>query len=162
MIKYHEHIPLTMFNKILVAIDGSEPSLYALEIAANTAKQNNAELTILTVVAPLPPMAQGDLPDYSQDLDDKIYESYKKMVREQAKKLEKTHPELKTVPIVMKGAPARIIIEASNAREVDLIVIGNRGKSGILNWMLGSVSRKVSEACTVPVLIVKNKKYCGA
>ncbi len=151
-----------MFNKILVAIDGSEPSLYALEVAANTAKQNQAELTILTVVPPFPPMARGDMHQYSPDLEDKIYENYKKMVREQAKNLSKTHPDVKTVPIVMSGQPARRIIEASNDREVDLIVIGNRGKSGILNWMLGSVSRKVSEACTASVLIIKNKKFCEA
>ena len=100
--------------------------------------------------------------EYSPDLEDKIYENYKKMVREQAKNLSKTHPDVKTVPIVMSGQPARRIIEASNDREVDLIVIGNRGKSGILNWMLGSVSRKVSEACTASVLIVKNKKFCEA
>ncbi len=151
-----------MFNKILVAIDGSEPSLYALEVAANTAKQNQAELTILTVVPPFPPMARGDMYEYSPDLEDKIYESYKKMVKEQAKKLGETHPDVKTVPIAMTGQPARKIIEASNDREVDLIIIGNRGISGILNWMLGSVSRKVSEACTASVLIVKNKKFCKA
>jgi len=151
-----------MFNKILVAIDGSEPSLFALKVAANTAKQNQAELTILTVVPPFPPMAQGDMYEYSTDLEDKIYESYKKMVREQAKNLGKTHPDVKTVPIAMTGQPASRIIEASNDREVDLIVIGNRGKSGILNWMLGSVSRKVSESCSASVLIVKNKKFCEA
>jgi nucleotide-binding universal stress UspA family protein len=151
-----------MFNKILVAIDGSDPSLYALEVAANTAKQNKAELTILTVVPPFPPMAHGNIHHYSPDLEDKIYESYKKMVKEQAENLGNTHPDVKTVPISMTGQPARMIIEASNDREVDLIIIGNRGKSGVLNWMLGSVSRKVSEACTASVLIVKNKKFCEA
>ena len=151
-----------MYSKILVAIDGSDPSLHALEVAANTAKQNNAELTILTVVPPLPPMAMGDMPEDSPDLDEKIYESYKKMVRQQAKKLEKTHPEVKTVPIAMRGSPARMIVQAAGDREVDLIVVGNRGKSGLFNWMLGSVSRRVSEACTVSVLIVKDKKFCEA
>jgi nucleotide-binding universal stress UspA family protein len=151
-----------MFNKILVAIDGSEPSLYALKVAANTAKQNQAELTILTVVPPLPVMAQGNIPHYSPDLEDKIYEGYKKMIKEQTENLGKTHPDVKTVPLSMSGQPARKIIETSNDREVDLIVIGNRGKSGILNWMLGSVSRKVSEACSASVLIVKNKKFCEA
>ena len=151
-----------MFNKILVAIDGSEPSLYTLEVAANTAKQNQAELTILTVVPPLPPIAQGHMRTYSADLEDKIFESHKKMVSEQAKNLGKTHPDVKTVPITMKGQPASRIIDASNDREVDLIVIGNSGNSGILNWMLGSVSRKVSESCSASVLIVKNKKFCEA
>jgi nucleotide-binding universal stress UspA family protein len=162
MVKYHRIVDIPMFKKILVAVDGSDPSLHALEVAATIAKQNQAELTILTVVPPLPPMAQDDTPQISPDLEDKIYESYKKMARDQAKKLEKTHPEVKTVPIAMKGRPADKIIEASEAREVDLIVVGNRGKSGIFSWMLGSVSRKVSEACTVPVLIVKNKKFCEA
>ena len=42
----------------------------------------------------------------------------------------------------------------------DLIVLGNRGTSGILSWVLGSVSRQVTDACTVPVLVIKDQTYC--
>jgi nucleotide-binding universal stress UspA family protein len=150
-----------MFNKILVAIDGSEPSLHALEIAVNLAMQNNAELTMLTVVPNLPPMARGDdMIQDTPDFEEKIFDSYKKMLNQKAREIQKSHPEVKLVPLVMKGRPSTMILNTASAREVDLIVVGNRGSSGIFSWVLGSVSRQVSEACTVPVLIAKDKKYC--
>ena len=150
-----------MFNKILVAIDGSDPSLHALEIAVNLAKQNNAELTMLTVVPNLPPMAgSDDMIQYTPDFEEKIFDSYKKMVNQKAREIQKSHSGIKLVPLAMKGKPSKIIIDTASAREVDLIVVGNRGSSGIFSWMLGSVSRQVTEACTVPVLIAKDKKYC--
>ena len=152
-----------MFDKILVAIDGSEPSLHALEIAAQIAEQNNAELTILTVAPYPPPMLNPEaMPTYLPRYQTDLRESYEKQLRETNKKLLEKHPTLKTVPIFMEGKPATLIIEAAQAREADLIVLGSRGESGILTWMLGSVSQHVANSCTAPVLIVKDQKYCQA
>jgi len=150
-----------MFNKILVAVDGSDPSLHALETAAQIALTHDSELTILTV-APYPPamITEDAMPNYLPQYQDDLRESYKKMLTETNKKLQQKHPTLKTVPIVMEGKPAKTITEASRARESDLIVIGSRGTSGIIDWMLGSVSQQIANSCTVPVLIVKDQKYC--
>ena len=151
-----------MWKKILVAIDGSTPSLHALEVAAGMAAQNKAELTILSVVPPLPPLVHGDMPQHAPQLTEDLSESYENMVGAKAKEVKDKHSGLKVVPIVMTGSPSRKIIEAAKAREVDLIVVGNRGTSGILSWMLGSVSRQVTDACTVPVLVVKDREFCKA
>jgi nucleotide-binding universal stress UspA family protein len=149
-----------MWKKILVAIDGSAPSLHALKVAAGMAANNKAELTILSVVPPIPSMGlEGEMPQPPNYIDT-IEESVKKMVASKVKEVEDSHPGLKVVPIVMTGSPSRKIVEAARAREVDLIVVGNRGTGGILNWMLGSVSRQVTDACTVPVLVVKDHKFC--
>lgn len=150
-----------MFTKILVAIDGSEPSLHALEVAAQIALQNNAELTILTVAPYAPPMITEDaMPAYLPQYQDDLRESYKRMLKKTNKELKQKHPNLKTVPIVMEGKPAQTIIEATKARQTDLIVIGSRGTSGIIDWMLGTVSQQIANSCTAPVLIVKDQKYC--
>ena len=149
-----------MWKKILVAIDGSAPSLHALEVAAGMAVQNNAELTVLSVVPPIPSMGlEGETPQLT-GYTDTIEESIKKMVTSKVKEVEERHPGLEVVPIVMTGSPSRKIVEAARAREVDLVVLGNRGTGGILNWMLGSVSKQVTDACTVPVLVVKDRKFC--
>ena len=149
-----------MWKKILVAVDGSKPSLHALDVAAGMAAQDKAELTILSVVPPLPPLVQGDMPNYAPQFTTDLTESYENMVNAKAKETKDKHPGLKVVPIVMTGSPSRKIIEAAKARGVDLIVVGNRGTSGILSWMLGSVSRQVTDACTVPVLVVKDREFC--
>ena len=150
-----------MFKKILVAIDGSDPSLHALEIATQIALTHDSELTILTV-APYPPamITEDQMPNYLPQYQDDLRESYKQMLSNTNKKLKEKHPTLKTVPIVMEGKPAKTITEASRARESDLIVIGSRGTSGIIDWMLGTVSTQIANTCTAPVLIVKDQKYC--
>ena len=150
-----------MFKKILVAIDGSEPSLHALEIATGIALTHDSELTILTVTPYPPPMITDDAtPEYLPQFQEDLKESYKKMLTKTNKELKQKHPKLKTVPIVMEGRPARTIVQAARARESDLIVIGSKGTSGVLDWMLGTVSQQIANSCTVPVLIVKDQKYC--
>jgi len=149
-----------MWKKILVGVDGSDPSLHALEVAAGMAANNEAELTILSVVPPLPPIMEGDMPPYAPEFTTDLTESYENMVNAKAEEVREKHKGLNAVPIVMLGSPSRMIIEASRARESDLIVVGNRGTSGILSWMLGSVSRQVTDSCTVPVLVIKDQKYC--
>lgn len=150
-----------MFKKILVAVDGSEPSLHALEIAAGISVENDAELTILSI-APFPPLmlTEDTLPTYLPRYQDDLRESYKKMLKKTDEDIKQKHSKLKTVPIVMEGKPAKTIVETANARKVDLIIIGNRGTGGILSWMLGSVSQQVVNNCTVPVLVIKDQKYC--
>lgn len=151
-----------MFNKILVAVDGSDPSIHALEVAATVAKQNEAELTILTVVPPIPPMVEGDMPHYVPDFSKDLRDSYTNMLNKHVKDLKGKHPDLKVKAVVTEGNPARKIIGKSRELGSDMIILGNRGSSGILSWMLGSVSRTVTDACTVPVLVVKDQKYCKA
>ena len=53
------------------------------------------------------------------------------------------------------GHPSERIIALSKKVEADAIVLGSRGLSGIAEFFLGSVSSKVSQYATVPVLIVK-------
>lgn len=150
-----------MINKILVAVDGSEPSLNALDYAAEFAASEDAELTILSVVPNLPPMAvEGFTPEYIPRYQEELEQSYIEMLNEHEDRLKEEHPDLEIVPIVRMGSPGKIIVESARAREVDLIIVGNRGQSGIITWMLGSVSRFVVESCTVPVLVVKDEEFC--
>ncbi len=150
-----------MFKKILVAIDGSDPSLHALEVAARIAVDDGAELTILTVAPYPPPMLTEDaLPAYLPQYQDDLRNSYKQMLKKTDQDIKHRHPELETVPIVMEGKPAKTITEAAKARGSDLIVVGNRGTGGLLTWMLGSVSQQVVNSCTAPVLVVKHQEYC--
>jgi nucleotide-binding universal stress UspA family protein len=146
-----------MIKKILIAVDGSEPSLDALDYAAEFSSEKNVELTILSVISKPPPLAvEMYIPEYQAELEKK----YIKLLNEQEERLSNKYPELQIVTVVRMGTPGKIIVETAQARDVDLIIVGNRGQSGIFTWMLGSVSRYVTESCTVPVLVFKNKKFC--
>jgi nucleotide-binding universal stress UspA family protein len=151
-----------MFSKILIAVDGSDPSIHALEVAATVAIQNNATLTLLAVVPPVPPMVEGDQPHYAPDFSTDLKDSYKRMIDKHKQDISEKYPDLIVDSIIAEGNPARKIVEVSRSEGSDMIIMGNRGKSGIFSWMLGSVSRAVTDACTVPVLVVKNEKFCMA
>ena len=53
------------------------------------------------------------------------------------------------------GNPAERILEVCTAKGCDTIVIGSRGLSGVEEFLLGSVSSKVSQYAKVPVVVVK-------
>ena len=149
-----------MFKKILVTIDGSDPSKLAVDLGVGIAERDGAELVVLTVVPPVPLFLaeDGELPYYPRLIDD-LEQYHKKLLFEAGQAL-LAHGGLNVTTVLRKGNPAMNIVEAAREEGVDLIVLGNRGTGGILSWMLGSTSRNVAEACTVPVLIVKDREYC--
>jgi nucleotide-binding universal stress UspA family protein len=150
-----------MFKKILVTIDGSDPAKHAFSFGADLAGRDGADLVVLTVVptVPLYIAEEGELAYYPRLIDD-MEQFHEKLLAEAVEGLKSDHEGLNVTAILRKGVPARNIVEVAREEEVDLIVLGNRGTGGIISWMLGSTSRSVAEACTVPVLIVKDREYC--
>jgi nucleotide-binding universal stress UspA family protein len=148
-----------MFNKILAPIDGSDPSLKALEMAAKIAEQNNAELHIISAAEPVPPLAtQAGIgaPAYMGNYQQDLHQNLKEVQEEQLEKLREKHPDLEISAEVIDGRAATVIKEAS--KDQDLIVMGHRGQGGVLSWMLGSVAKTVADTSRVPVLIVKDEE----
>jgi nucleotide-binding universal stress UspA family protein len=152
-----------MFKNILAAIDGSEPSQHALTVAADLAQQQGAALTIVTVVPIAPPLIMEDMTQaYMPEYQERLCKSYEKLLTKTTVDLKTSHSALKTTTVLKEGSPARKIIEAAREQQADLIVLGNRGTGGIATWLLGSVSRQVTDSCTAPVLVVKDQRYCEA
>ena len=149
-----------MFKKILTAVDGSDPAKNALRFAAEMAEDNEAELVVLTVVPHLNAYFAEDVElDYVQ-LQEEMQRSYGEMLQANVEELGREHKGLKVTKLLGSGTPSKVIVETAREQGVDLIILGNRGKGGIISWMLGSTSRSVVEACTVPVLVVKDQQYC--
>ena len=147
-----------MFNKILMPVDGSEPSNHALTYSLDQASTHDAELIILTVIEPTPTILYGDdeFPGVNiVEYEDTMEKSHKQVLIQAEEKVKKTHPELKRRTILTKGHVAMRIIEIAMKEDVDLIVMGSRGLSGLSGWVLGSTSRHVVEHCTKPILIIK-------
>jgi len=66
-----------------------------------------------------------------------------------------TDPTIKFETLLKFGSPAKSIITLAKDEHFDLIVVGSQGLSGFSEFLLGSVSNKISHDATVPVLIVK-------
>jgi len=139
-----------MIEKILVAIDGSKNAYKALEYAIRLSMDYGAELLLLTVV-----------PDFEPKCDEES--AYQRMLTERAKsyldsakeEVEETNQGIKFKTERVFGDPAEKIITIADKKQVDLIVLGSRGLSGVSRWVLGSVSDRVSDYAHCTVLIVK-------
>jgi nucleotide-binding universal stress UspA family protein len=154
-------LELAMFEKILVAVDGSKSSIYALDYAANIAYQVKSELAIISVPESLPPFigeSEEVSPAYVSQFHEHLYKELEIIQKEQLNRLSEVYPELRISSKVRDGRPALIIKEESI--DSDLIVLGHRGRGGVISWILGSVAKEIVDSCTVPVLVVKNPDYC--
>jgi nucleotide-binding universal stress UspA family protein len=147
-----------LINKILVATDGSNLADKSLDFALDLAKKYSAEVTILTVVD-LPSNSfwvQGTTfaPISSQKYLEKLEKFHKKILTEAVKKA-KASAQIYVTKRLLDGRPAEKIIEVAKEGSFDLIVMGSRGLGGIKEFFLGSVSDRVADEASCPVLIVK-------
>ena len=153
-----------MYKKILVALDGSEPSNHALTHAATLAQKFDAELILLAVVqrvmipifpdegfGAVPISAAKDMAQYQ----DKMRVLYQNVLSEAEEKLRAGYPDVKFESFLKEGRPSATIVEKAESEDVDIIVIGSRGIGGYTGWILGSTSRRVVDSCTKPILVVK-------
>lgn len=153
-----------MYEKILVAVDGSEPSIRALHHAMILSGKFGSELILLTVFQKraLPMVSnEEDAEEWSVDPDlctkywNSIREYHEKVLESAEQGVKKWNPDQKYTALIVEGHPASQITSVAQSRNVDLIVMGNHSKGGIKEWLLGSTSKRVVDTCKRPVLIVK-------
>ena len=156
------------FEKILVPYDGSQFADKALENAIGIAKMSgsNTQIFLLHVTPNIPIPLTFERPVYSaktgksipltqyiQELIVEMEENASKMLEEERQKYASHNIKIETM--LLNGYPSEKIVEFAEKENVDLIVIGNIGLSGLSKVKaLGSVSRSVSESASCPVLIV--------
>lgn len=146
-----------MFNRILVAIDGSEHAERALLEAADLAKLAKAQLTVMTVVPdPSPWLLGGGWGGYTPPvtLDELTREAegqYRSML---AAAVDDLPQGLPVETVLVHGAPTTAILHQIDSGGHDLVVLGSRGRGEVKSLLLGSVSHDVLQASPVPVLAV--------
>jgi len=144
-----------MFKHILVALDGSDCSHQALDVAVTLAKQQGARCTVCTVVdivraASSMTFAPGDtVNQWIATLHEDAREIEIQAIQKHA------DPGLSIESIVVEGYPSQAIIDAAKKKGADLIVMGSHGRSGLKRLWLGSVAESVVREASVPVLIVR-------
>ena len=142
-------------RKILVPIDGSECSLNAAKYAIKVAKDENAELFCIHVIASVPygyASSPTAIDQYFKDIEEKVQSWFDK-VRDMAKN--EGIPELKTETFTDVKSVIGSIIDYATSRDVDLIVIGTRGRTGLKRFLMGSVANGVVQHAHCPVLLVR-------
>lgn len=145
-----------MFERILVAVDGSDNGMEALKTAIELQKAFQSELLILTVyrehnmwkasVSMVNPELTGSTDSALQEYAKEVAEKSKEYALEQGVKNVRS--------FYMGGGPARTIVKFGEDHDVSLTVLGSRGLSDSERYLLGSVSHKVTSTSSRPVLVV--------
>lgn len=157
-----------MFHKILVAIDGAEMSHDVFKTALDIAKADHASLLILHVLSfeeenslsiPMPTGLEYFQAGDSETL--KIYREQWQTYEQKSLNLLKSLADRATAVGVttevhqIAGGPGRKICEFAQSADVDLIVMGHRGISGLNELLVGSVSNYVLHHAPCSVLMDK-------
>ena len=137
--------------KILVAVDGSKPSLKAVQLLIQHSDwyRERPQVELITVHLPVPRVAKlpkGQLERY-------YVEEGQAMLAPAKRKLDAAG--VRYTPHVLVGPVAEAIVKHAKDKRCDLIYIGTRGMSAIGKALVGSTATKVLHISDVPVLLVK-------
>ncbi|PNQ72498.1 universal stress protein [Hanstruepera neustonica] len=140
-------------KKIIVPIDFSEYSDYALETAAMLAKKNNAEILALHMLE----MSEAILTKGDSEMQQETIFYLKLAEKRFNEFLEKDYLDGLTVtPIVKHFKVFSEVNEVAKEQQADLIVMGSHGSSGLKEFFVGSNTEKVVRYAEIPVLVIKH------
>lgn len=149
-------------SKILVAIDGSHASFDAADYAVMLAKQHNAQLFLLHVIHPTEYYSSLQFFEIKQASDSsELIEQAKKeankwfdTIRKKIEDILEKQIKIET-DIIVSTATVDSILDYAENKDVDLIVVGTRGRSGIKKLLLGSTASGIVTYSSCPVTVVK-------
>jgi nucleotide-binding universal stress UspA family protein len=143
-------------RRIVVGLDGSDHALAALDWAMALARPLGAEIVAVYAIPPptyigygyemVPPPLD---PEWRSEVTREFEREWCHALRESG---------LPHRMIVEDGRPASVIAEVADRVDADLVVVGRRGRGGIAELLLGSVSHELSHHCGRPVLLISHAR----
>ncbi len=150
------------FKKILVTIDGSTQSMKAADYAINIAQKYDSELICLHVL-----YSKIGFAFYTETITGLITpSSINELIEQSKKEAEKWFGEIrekcinanvqvKTEAVITAISLVEAIVSYSEKENIDLIMIGSRGRSAFKKLILGSTASGVMTYAHCPVMIIK-------
>lgn len=142
-----------MFDKIMVAIDKAEITNKILDATIEIARNKQTQVTLVHVSQDYVSNGMTYVPvNFLEEVLNEMEKASLEQLQEAKSKLKSAGINPETIHL--KGDPAHEILNYAWDTEQQLIIIGSRGLRGVKGMMLGSVSHKVSQLSSCPVLIV--------
>jgi nucleotide-binding universal stress UspA family protein len=146
--------------KILIAIDGSECSLLALDTVKERHWSIKTEFRIITVVDPATYVQSSFGPicvEPMLQVQIEFEKCCRQLVEEKQQALKAAFPNSPITADVILGPIAASIIDDAKEWGADLIVVGSHGRTGVQKFFLGSVAERVASHAPCSIEIVKQK-----
>ncbi|HII79873.1 MAG TPA: universal stress protein [Methanosarcina sp.] len=144
----------SLCRNIVIATDGSENSLRAISYGIEIAKLSGATVHALHVVDTSAIISEFWTAG-KELVHELIINDGKKIMFETKKIIEGSGVEVREV--LLEGHPGDEIIDYAENNNIDLIVMGTLGATGIERFLMGSVAEKVVRYSKVPVMVVRNR-----
>lgn len=143
-----------MSKRILVPVDASEQAADAVEFVVE--EFPDATVVLLHVINPAEAgySAQASVPSFSEEW----YEDQKSSAEALFDKFEEVASEAGATDVervLEVGRPTHTIVEYAKDHDIDQIVMGSHGRSGVSRILLGSVAELVVRRASVPVTVVR-------
>jgi universal stress protein A len=143
-------LPVFKLKKILVPLDFSDCSKKALQYAIPFAKQFDADLTLLHVLRPYPPMLEMSPVDVESIGDTKAaLEGFRRTIDD----------AIRSRTAIRRGDPPVEIIDVAMELGIDLIILSTHGHTGVARVLMGSTTEKVVRHAGCPVLVVREHEH---
>jgi nucleotide-binding universal stress UspA family protein len=141
--------------KILVAVDGSKPSLKAVQLLIDHCDwyRSPPQVELVTVHLPVPKLPRMGAAVGKQQIEKYYREEGESMLAAARKELDAAR--IPYQPHVLVGPVAEAIVKHANDKRCDLIYIGTHGRSVLGKALIGSTATKVLHISDLPVLLVK-------
>jgi nucleotide-binding universal stress UspA family protein len=143
------------FRNILIATDFSDPSELAVRAAPMIEGGDGSKATVVHVVN-TPALDPGDVDQsvtQAKELETAIHEHLDRLQNELKGKI----GDVKTA-VVRSSNAADAICEFATNQNVDLIIMGTTGLTGVARFLIGSVAERVVRHAPCPVLVMREKK----
>lgn len=150
----------SVFGKIMVATDGSEAAKSAVESAIEIAKLSETKLYAVHVVSVgFFPITIPTDAEWKKAFQEQLVNEGKQATAYVENAGRKANIEVESV--ILQGNPAEEILGFAEKNDIDLIVMGTHGTSGITRFLIGSVAENVIRHAKKAVLVVREETAKG-
>jgi nucleotide-binding universal stress UspA family protein len=141
------------YNKILIAVDGSEYAMKAAKKGLELAHQLNAKAALLFVVDKSKAVGNID----AGILPEEALIVLKKEAEQTLDELAEMYNGKGLMKFMPEGHPTEDIIKTAETWEADLIVLGTHGRTGLRHLLMGSIAEHIVRHSKIPVIVVPSK-----
>lgn len=135
-------------TRLLVAVDGSNLGKKAVDLARNIQKSYGSKISLIAV-ADVPPHLYGVDPIAAHSFIEKT-----RATLEESLGLGESY-RAETQLILREGDPASTINEVARSEQIDLILMGSHGRTGLIRLLMGSVTERVIGHAPCPILVTR-------